>query len=577
MTQAQSGEAEILKKAPSIPISIDDAYARQLLEKKIEQPILSNREKYLMGLLEQGISKNLTAAKEIFSNQTIDRCPLCFQAVSDDYKRSLIADIEKVLSKKVEDHCKKLRRLKFDGIDFDSKHYSKLTNEVRHCEEALAKLNQKIDHNNRCIDNKINNPYTPNKDYMDMHPELLLLENSLRELEDSRINYNKKISNEVLIKEKLHKLNDSIAFLDIESIVKDLDRCTAHKAQKERERNDLKKACHQTEWEIKTLNEQRKNVRIAQSLINKGLQYIFFQKNRLQLRCTEDVYEILSNGQSIAPSNLSVGERNAIALCYFFACVMENQDEQTFYDKDSCLIVIDDPISSFDMENKVGTLSYLRYNISKFKSCKKSLKILIMTHDLGVYYDLEDVLSDLGLREAQVAKFELCNHCLKEFETKHKRRDEYTILIQNIYEYALHGNNQLEIVIGNMMRQVLEAFSTFVYKKGITQLSTDERVLDLLNEYQPEYRDYFGNLMYRLVLHGGSHREKQVHTMKNMNFVDIISPEEKRRTAKDILCYLYLLNKEHLLSHLLYGIENPRDVRNEYEKNLDDWCKKIAN
>ena len=65
--------------------------------------------------------------------------------------------------------------------------------------------------------------------------------------------------------------------------------------------------------------------------------------------------------------------------------------------------------------------------------------------------------------------------------------------------------------------------------------------------------------------------------MKNMNFVDIISPEEKRRTAKDILCYLYLLNKEHLLSHLLYGIENPRDVRNEYEKNLDDWCKKIAN
>ena len=200
-----------------------------------------------------------------------------------------------------------------------------------------------------------------------------------------------------------------------------------------------------------------------------------------------------------------------------------------------------------------------------------------MTHDLGVYYDLEDVLSDLGLREAQVAKFELCNHCLKEFETKHKRRDEYTILIQNIYEYALHGNNQLEIVIGNMMRQVLEAFSTFVYKKGITQLSTDERVLDLLNEYQPEYRDYFGNLMYRLVLHGGSHREKQVHTMKNMNFVDIISPKEKRRTAKDILCYLYLLNKEHLLSHLLYGIENPRDVRNEYEKNLDDWCKKIAN
>lgn len=56
--------------------------------------------------------------------------------------------------------------------------------------------------------------------------------------------------------------------------------------------------------------------------------------------------------------------------------------------------------------------------------------------------------------------------------------------------------------------------------------------------------------MYRLVLHGGSHKEDQVKAMKDMNFFTLISEREKKRTAKDILCFIYLLNKAHLLSHL---------------------------
>ena len=61
---------------------------------------------------------------------------------------------------------------------------------------------------------------------------------------------------------------------------------------------------------------------------------------------------------------------------------------------------------------------------------------------------------------------------------------------------------EYEIIIGNIIRQVLEAFSTFQYKKNIEKVSTDTYILEAIPE---EFRSYFSNLMYRLVLHGGSH------------------------------------------------------------------------
>ena len=73
--------------------------------------------------------------------------------------------------------------------------------------------------------------------------------------------------------------------------------------------------------------------------------------------------------------------------------------------------------------------------------------------------------------------------------------------------------------------------------------------------------------MYRLVLHGGSHREEQIQTMNDFEFFSLMSETEKMRTAKDILCFIYLLNKIHLLVHL--------NGLNGAEANLKVWCQDI--
>ena len=50
-----------------------------------------------------------------------------------------------------------------------------------------------------------------------------------------------------------------------------------------------------------------------------------------------------------------------------------------------------------------------------------------------------------------------------------------------------------------------------------------------------------------------------------MNFT-VISDNEKVRTAKDILCFMYLLNDMHVIAHL-------GNIREE----LNKWCDEIKN
>ena len=160
-------------------------------------------------------------------------------------------------------------------------------------------------------------------------------------------------------------------------------------------------------------------------------------------------------------------------------------------------------------------------------------------------------------------RYEMRNGSLKPFP--YSSRQEYAEIVEVIYKYALGQANEYELVIGNLMRQALEAFSTFEYRKGIDAVSTDAQILGLLQE--EEYISYYKNLMYRLVLHGGSHKEEQIKTMNDFRFFSVITEEEKRRTAKDILCFIYLLNGRHLLEHL----KNCKNVESE----LKTWCKDI--
>lgn len=271
----------------------------------------------------------------------------------------------------------------------------------------------------------------------------------------------------------------------------------------------------------------------------------------------------------MTPNRISVGERNAIALCYFFSNIMKNKNEDEVYNK-QYIIVIDDPISSFDVDNRIGIISYLRKEISRFVSANKKTKILVMSHDLQTSYDIEKIYREVmgnGYREAGSSTYsvgELRNNELMPLNLG--KRNEYSFLLENVFLYACGNNDGFDLSVGNAMRRILEAYGTFHYKKGISYLSTIPEITKQLKGLS----DHFECLMYRLVLNDESHTKDRVSFIESSNFFSNLSREEKIRTAREVICFLYLLDEYHVRVHL-------EEIKKINCNNvINSWVKEIA-
>lgn len=571
LREAQQGNSTISSSISTFNIHYDEEKIMRLLKMKIEKPELTEREHYLLELAQTGNTSQLNRMITIFSNKNVCACPVCMQPVSEEYKQNLVQSVQKVLSKAVEEHQESLRQFIMDEIEFNFSPFIKLAN-TDLCSKLLLEFNAAIKYNNLVIQSKIDDPYTPCEQQLQPISTLLTRLNvAFDKLECERIEYNKEITATKPIVDHLTKINNQIAHFDIQDSYLRYLACAAQAKKEQEKLVELQNASARTKHRLDELEAMQKNVQVAVSIINNNLNYIFFSNTRFKIDYRNGNYILLSNGKSVRPSQVSQGERNIIGLCYFFASILQNQEESSGYTKEY-LLVIDDPVSSFDIENKTGIMSFLRYQLGKFLLGNKDTRAIIMTHDLPTYYDSEKIFKELTAASETICGekpvyrlYELKNQKLVTFS--YNKRQEYSELIKIVYNYALGNATEYELVIGNIMRQMLEAFSTFQYKKGFDDISTDQSILALLPE--DVYKTYFENLMYRLILNNGSHRLEQTQSMSDMYFFTVISDSEKQRTAKEILCFIYLLNKKHLLSHL----EGCTDI----ESNLQHWCNDIKN
>lgn len=566
LLDALGGEAIIRTEIPQLPLDYKNwnlESASKLLHKEIQHPNLTKREKYLLELLRTEGARTLEERIKWFSADDTLYCPYCLQDIEMEYKSNLVNKIKKILTDEVKIYQENLRKYVIDEKNLDLSDFSRLNNCSRCC-ELCEKINELIQKNNEILQQKLANPYrVVRQELVDIKNLVIELDSCLKVLQEEKDEFNQKIKSPDPIRRALVEINKNIGYHDIiDNFNQYKDRLEESDVAK-RDYADAKNACQACESELTQLNMKRLNINIAIDVINNCLKYIFFHDNRLKLKGENDTYRLLSNGNSVAPKDVSVGERNIIALCYFFASILRQKSRDQAY-REECLIVIDDPVSSYDLENKVGILSFLKYKLGMFLSGNPNTRTLVLTHDLLTFFDIQKIFKEFqdrwkleGLTQS-FRSYELNDGAIGDFQLN--KRQEYTELLKIIYDYGSNSTGDYDIVIGNIMRQVLEAFSTFVYRTGIDKISTDRRILERIDA---EYRGYFENLMYRLVLHGGSHREEQVKSLK-IEFFSVISQQDKQRTARDIICFLYLLNKEHVLSHL-----------GNVDTVLENWCEEI--
>lgn len=555
----------------------NETHIRELLAQKIERPNISDRDKKLIELS----FEKLDMRYKTFSDPNLTECPYCFQPISQDYKCKLIQSIKNALNQIDNQHRDDLQKCKQTPPELNLYHYSSLPS-FRECQDLLEALKESIQDNNKKLEQKCHDPYTPIiEDIAPVNERCTQLNAALKKLEQERIQFNDKNSAIQKLQKTLVKLNDEITYYEIhEFIIHYTKQCEQQKTVNNNYKDtEMKIKSHNRQ--LNTLKAQLNNVTVALDLINGYLKYIFFSNDRFKITVQGNSYVLLSNGQSVTPPQISTGERNIIALCYFFAHIMQNQDPAKAC-KNDYLLVIDDPVSSFDLNNRVGITSFLAFQLRQFLNSKSSTRAVIMTHSLQVYYDMKQIVDDIwGNNVAKKAGYELVNQQLQLISDDQKRH-EYAKLISIIFNYANGAPDTLDsydLSIGNMMRQVLEAFSTFQYQKGITKIISDPDIAAILDK--KNVGPYFENLMYRLILHGESHTEKKVKTMQNMEFLPSYSQEEKQKIAKSVLCLIYLLAPKHLLAHLQSEQEKEEKKQQKQEQapcfkeTLEKWFQEI--
>ena len=561
-------------------VEFTDGFERvicDLLAKLVEKPVLTERESMILSMIQSGRQSIVEAAKNDFSDGATTVCPYCFREIDDEYRRSLINSINKVLNKDVDEHKAELRAISFPGLGQDYSHFTDLdAGVVKEIQEQIENCQKLIEQYKAAIQLKLNSIYNP----VNMAP--IGLENSIQQLnvllsklESKRQEFVDAIQRRKAILRDLLLINKKIAHLQIGQAYRDYLKQQREMSAAEAKLQTKQKEVNETSEHLKALELQKSNVGLAIENINNALDYVFFSHGRLSIELKNDKYYLKSNGNDFKPKSVSLGERNIIALCYFFTQILSNQDIGRLY-QDEELVVIDDPISSFDFENKVGISSFLRYQTHKIIKGNAKSKILFLTHDLSTFSDLQKIADEMekSFKKQKLGvsvkgrAFELQGRTLSD---PIKSINEYRDLLNMIFSYAMGNTEGLSLVIGNSMRRALEAFSTFIYGTGIAEVSFDPKVVKSLGNHSR----YFENLMYRLVLHGESHFETRVYALQDdLSFYRFISEEEKQRTCKEVLCFMYCLNPDHIESHIPDAIREIQkwmaDIRTNEEFDIKD-------
>lgn len=353
--------------------------------------------------------------------------------------------------------------------------------------------------------------------------------------------YNKEIEQKSRLKRELIALNKQISSLQlVENFKLYSERLNEQRINSEK-LNSSSSALLKVRYEISQVRSQKTQVSIALDFINDALSYIFFDKKRMVLENSDGIYVLKVNGKDVKPKDVSTGERNAIALSYFFAKMFENHEKESRYSEEA-LVVLDDPITSFDKDNKVGIMSFLRWQINALYEGNPKTKVLIMSHELMTIFNLQKVYSDIDRNQFRV--YELKDRHINDLNCFRNERNEYKKLMLDVFEVAYTATSNT-LTAGNKMRRIEEAYSSFICNGKFETLLHDK---EFLRNVPSSKKVFYQNFMSRLVLNTESHMEERVYELND--FSPMFDEDEIRKTAKYLLMLFYYVDGFHLKSYL---------------------------
>ena len=176
-------------------------------------------------------------------------------------------------------------------------------------------------------------------------------------------------------------------------------------------------------------------------------------------------YKVVRNGAEEA-ENLSEGEKTSIAFLYFITKLHENGNNV-----ENSILVIDDPISSFDSNKIFHAYAFLK------SECKNAKQLFVLTHNYS-YYSLmlgwfkKETIKILDKKQPNYALYKIevdildgvRNGFIRSAGAGMTQSSEYDYVFYNVYKFKDNVLNKEELIYsGNVARKLVESFLSFKF------------------------------------------------------------------------------------------------------------------
>lgn len=541
----------------------------------------SEIESHYLGLLKGFGSAILEKARDEFEQSQGAKCPMCTQQIEDDLRSELHRALTNVLeSQERAGIAERISQLEPIG------HLAPAMLDARQAEaidestvelysQARLKVKRFVEEFSKATEVKTNSPETK------VELPLSKFEEATSELEAARLQciaeleiFNEGVRSREQNISKFFQVNNEVAASDA-----DTRDALLKLRDAKREVDDLNEAVDRLGKRLEEIGAQLQVLKAreleheaAMRLMNRFLAVIFADQNRLYLEPAERAYRVLSRGCDVPLEELSTGERNIIALVFYLASIFEESNDHTEFAQQRFLI-IDDPLSSFDSDNRFGVFLLLRQIIARFT--RNPLTQIVMTsHDLGFIQDLFTVVSDVNGVNAAVRMIE--NHRLNPINLD--SYSSYSDMLRRIYNYACTLDPQdfdrADVPAGNEMRLVLEAYAQFEVSRGIVDLPTAQIVKKIFSENEIDLAPYFEGRLYKLLLHGESHSADSIRAGQ-FDLSEVATREERQEIAQDLIAIISTVSPAHIPAKLGVKVKgtdksNPYHLAG-YEDRIARW------
>ena len=479
-------------------------------------------------------------------------CPLCHQPVSPEHKHTLaerLLRFRNLQEEEFKDQVDAARNLVNPLPEtLPALPVSQFQADLDRGRDAIAALNAFLGRVRDSLDKKYSNTLSPQPafDKQELATLVSACQSALAQLDADVTSYNQSLQEKKQLQDQLKQDNVTIAIYENLPWILEYKRRVARQSELVKKIAGIDRSITDQKGIITQLQGQMDRIDDAREQINGYLDIIFGQKKMRLANAGSDNYKLqLRSGNTyvdIPPKAISSGERNALALAYFFACVMEKKDRDYAYEEPT-LLIIDDPVSSFDSENKAGVISLLSKQCKKVLQGNPNSKVLVFTHDITTLRELCSQRSALFKNDEYQTKNYLlltqgrklrsvnCNNILENME--------YFSELNAIFGFAKDDTPEeyeLNDSMGNTIRRFAESYATRMFRCSWNALFNNKERLEPIPE---DLRDRVSTFAIRSVLNSESH-----------SVIEEFEPSEVQRAARILLIYIFYASNDHLRAYL---------------------------